>query len=208
MSQLEAFATLHVPQVQIANLTVTTAAQSVIFGMAPADRSGTTVLSSPTITVANTQNLSVGMAVGAATNVPAGSYIVSIVPNTSITISQNCSAAGAVTLKFGSIGGNQIARLRITNLSSTATCAICFSDSLTTSVPSVQTTTASSTTVGTAYTLATMVSSASTAIAAGDGIRIQPNSILEINVSLDTRVWVIASAVSTPIQIACILQNG
>ncbi len=209
MSQLEAFATLRKPAVQIANLTVSTAAQSVIFGNAPADRTGNTTINSPVITtIANTQGLVPGLAI-AGTNIPAGSVILSVVPNTSVTISQNCTATTAgVTLNFGAIGGGQIARIRISNLSTTNTVAVTFSDVIVTGAPAVQSTTASSTTQRPTYTLSTMLASAPTAIAAGDGIRIQPSTTLELNISIDTRLWVIASAASTPVQVACILQNG
>lgn len=209
MAQLEGFATLRNPPVQIANLTVTTTAQSVIFGNGPATRNGTTSNGSPTITaVANTQGLSPGMYVSG-TGVPSGSVIVSIVTNTSITISQNCTAAGTVALTFTSTGiGASIARIRISNLSATATAAVTFSDISVTSAPAVQSVTATSTTTIPAYTLSTMVASGSSSINAGDGIRIQPGATLELNLSLDTRIWVIASAAATPIQVACILQNG
>ena len=209
MSQLEAFATLRKPAVQIANLTVGTTAQSVIFGNAPADRTGNTTNGSATITnIANTQGLVPGLAI-AGTNIPAGSYILSVVTNTSVTISQNCTATTAgVTLSFGAFGGGQIARLRISNLSTTIPVAAVFSDISVTSVPAVQSTTASSTTQRPTYTLSTMVASAATAIAAGDGIRIQPGTTLELNISIDTRLWLIANAASAPVQVACILQNG
>lgn len=209
MSQLEAFATLRKPAVQIANLTVGATAQSVIFGNAPADRTGNTTNGSATITnIANTQGLVPGLAVSG-TDIPAGSFVLSVVPNTSITISQNCTGTTAgVTLSFGAFGGGQIARIRIANLSAANTIAVAFSDASVTSVPEVQTTTASSTTERPTYTLSTMVASATNAIAAGDGIRIQAGSALELNLSIDTRLWIIATGAGTPVQVACILQNG
>jgi len=208
MSQFEAFATLKKPPVQLANLTVGTSAQSVIFDLSAADRNGTTALGSPVITsIANTQGIVPGMRVASA-NIPAGSVVLSVVPNTSITISQNATAAGAVNHQFAQGSSSQIARVRINNLSSTATVAINFSDILVTSVPAVQSTVGTASTARPTYVLATMVASASGAIAAGDGIRIQPGTTLELNLSLDTRIWLIASAASTPVQVACILQNG
>jgi hypothetical protein len=207
MSQLEAFATFSVPLVQIANLTVGTAAQSVVFNYAPADRNGTTANGSPTITMANTQDIGVGMFIGG-TNVPPNSRIVSIVPNTSVTIDQNCTGAATNNMKFATGTTIPIARLRILNLS-TNQVAICFSDAARTSVPSIATTTASSTAQAPAYTLQTMAANATaTALAATDGIRIPGNGVLEINMSLDTRLWVIASGASSAVQVAAILQNG
>ncbi len=157
----------------------------------------------------STQGLVAGQAVSG-NNIPAGSVILSIVPNTSITISQNCTASGAgITLNFGQFGGGQIARVRISNLSTTASVALMLSDITVTTAPLPVTTTANSTTQRPTYTLApTLVASAPTAIAAGDGIRIQPSTTLELNLSLDTRLWLIANAASTPVQVACILQNG
>jgi hypothetical protein len=208
MSQLEAFATLRKPAVQLANLTVGTVAQSVIFGNAPADRNGTTTTGSPVIaSVANTQGLVPGMQIASA-NIPQNSFIVSIVPNTSVTINQNATANGAVLHTFGVFGGGQIARIRISNLSTTIPVAVNFSDAVVVSAPAVQSTTATSSTSRPTYTLSTMTSSTSTAIAAGDGIRIQPGTTLELNLSLDTRLWLIANAASAPVQVACILQNG
>jgi hypothetical protein len=139
MSQLEAIATLRQPDIQVANLTVGLAPQSVI---------------------------------------------------------------------FGSPFNSAIARMRIMNLSTTATIAITLGDRADTTVPQVATTTSTAGSVTPTYTGAAMVASAATAIAAGDGIRIQPGTSLELNMSLDTRVWVIASAAGTPVQIACILQAG
>jgi len=209
MSQLEAFATLRKPQIQIANLSVGAAAQSVIFGNAPADRTGDTTNASAVIAnIANTQGLVPGQGVSG-TNIPAGAVIVSVVPNTSITISQACTGtAVGVSLSFSQFGGGQIARVRITNLSTSATLALALGDAGDTTAPAVQSTTATASTARPTYTLSTMVASAAAAVAAGDGIRIQAGGVLEINVSLDTRIWLIASAAATPVQVACILQNG
>jgi hypothetical protein len=109
---------------------------------------------------------------------------------------------------FGDPLSSAVARLRISNFSTTATIAITLGDRAVTTVPQVRTTTTGSSSTATAYTGTAMVASASTAVAAGDGIRIGPGAALEINVSLGTRVWVVASAAGTPVQIAAILQNG
>jgi hypothetical protein len=69
-------------------------------GIAPASRSGTLTSGSPTITgITNTTDLQVNMAIFG-TGIPANARIISMVANTSITISVNATANGAQTLTF------------------------------------------------------------------------------------------------------------
>jgi hypothetical protein len=88
----------------------------------------------------------------------------------------------------------QIARCRISNLSGSATVGITISDDSVAVVPQVN---------GTA-----MVASATTsALNAGDGIRIQPGATLELNLGIKKKIWLIASAASTPVQVTVFAQN-
>ena len=63
---------------------------------------GTTTTSNPVITMLTTSNLATGMYVSG-TGIPSGSKILSIIPSTSITISQNATAAGSVSLTFSNM---------------------------------------------------------------------------------------------------------
>ena len=204
MSSLEAFATFRRPLVQIANLSVVATAQSVLFNFNPGTRSITTVNTSPVVTTSNTNDLIVGMTVSGTGVVP-GSRIVSIVRNTSITLDQNCTASATVTGTFASDGGDQIVRIRIANISANPV-SLTLSDTNQTAVVPVN-----STTSGTAngvYAQTTMVCTGASKISACDGIRIQANSVLELNVSIDTRLWFIGTASAAVLNVVAILQNG
>jgi autotransporter-associated beta strand protein len=71
-------------------------------------QSGTTVLASNTIAMADTTNVYVGQIV-TGTGIPAGSIVTAVTPGTSITISQNASAAGTPTLTFKGQGATAYA---------------------------------------------------------------------------------------------------
>jgi hypothetical protein len=62
---------------------------------------GTFVSGNPTVSLANTSTLGVGMGVSASNGTPAGATILSIVPNTSFTMSANASAGTTQALTVG-----------------------------------------------------------------------------------------------------------
>lgn len=88
----------------------------------------------------------------------------------------------------------QIARCRITNLSSTASVAINISDDSVSVVPQVN-------------GVAMVASADGAALATGDGMRIRPLATLELNLGIKKKIWLIASAVSTPVQVTVFAQN-
>jgi autotransporter-associated beta strand protein len=71
-------------------------------------QSGTTALASNTIAMADTTDVYIGQIV-TGTGVPAGSIVTAVTPGTSITISQNASAAGTPTLTFKGQGATAYA---------------------------------------------------------------------------------------------------
>lgn len=73
-------------------------------GIAPASRSGTLTSGNATISgITNTADLQVNMIV-TGTGIPANSRIISMVANTSITLSANASSSGSETLSFRAAG--------------------------------------------------------------------------------------------------------
>lgn len=208
MSQLEAFATFRKPLVQVANIvSLTNTVTGVQFNFSPGSRNGTTANTSTTITAINTYDLAVGMGVSGA-GVPTGATIVSIVQGTSgsITISSACTASATVTISFSSVGGNQVARIRISNVSANP-CTMTIGGPTGTAAAAVPPVNASA--GGATYAQTTMACGTAAAVVAGDGIRIQGNSTLEINVTIDSTLWFIAQAASAAsLNIVAILQNG
>jgi hypothetical protein len=213
MSQLEAFATFRSPSTQIYNLSALgTTPTSLLFDTNPGTRAATG-LGTTTITCANTFDIEVGMQVVSVTTlvIPAGTYVVAVNPGVSIVVNRVIAASAAGTIRFLNNNHLTIARLRISNLSTVNAVAIQFSDITQTALPTVDGNTAGFTApaaTSPTFTASTFACSSSTALAIGDGIRIQPASTLEINVGLSTRLWIVASAASTPVQVAAILQNG
>lgn len=107
----------------------------------------------------------------------------------------------------------QIARVRIVNLSSTVPVSLTFSTNAVTSAPQVSlgnSAAGASSGAGTFAGAAQSTSATATAFSAtfADGIRVQPSTTLEINISLGTRIWIQAGAAATPVQIAALLQNA
>lgn len=213
MSQLEAFATFKSPSVKIYNLTaLSTTPTSLLFDTNPSTRAATG-LGTTTITCANTFDLEPGQQVVSVTTlvIPANTFIVSINPGVSIVVNNVVPASAAGTIRFISNNSTLIARLRITNLSTVNAVAIQFSDIVQTALPTIAGNTAGFTApaaTSPTFTASNFVCSASGVLAIGDGIRIQPSSSLEINIGLNTRLWIVASAAATPVQVAAVLQNG
>ena len=113
---------------------------------------------------------------------------------------------------FGPGTPGQIARLRIINLSASLPVAITLTPIETTSNWQAGGTSTSSTSTTPSYATANITCSAlnpTSFAVATDGIRIQPGTTLELNISTATRVALIASSATVvPVQIACFLQNG
>lgn len=120
----------------------------------------------------------------------------------------NALGATAEACQFNVPNSATIVRLRITNLHATNTVAFTLGDKMVATVPDVQTATTSQTGPTATFAAQAMVATAGAALAAGDGIRVGPASSIEINVTGSTKVWVIASAAATPVQVVGILQNG
>lgn len=212
MSQLEAFATFTSPSTQIYNLSALgTTPTSLLFDVGAGTRAATG-LGTTTITCANTFDIEPGMRVLAVATlvIPANTFVVSVNPGVNIVVS-NVVAAAVGTIRFLSGNSMPIARLRISNLSTVNAVAIQFSDITQTALPTVDGNTAGFTVpaaTSPTFTASTFACSLSGALAIGDGIRIQPASTLEINIKLSTRLWIVASAAATPVQVAAVLQNG
>jgi len=212
MSQLEAFATFKSPSTQIYNLSaLSTTPTSLLFDTNPGTRAATG-LGTTTITCANTFGIEPGMQVVSVATlvIPAETYVVSVNPGVNIVVSRVIAAAVG-SVRFINNNKTIIARLRISNLSTVNAVAIQFSDITQVTLPTINGNTAGFTATATTaptFTASTFACSASTAVAIGDGIRIQPATTLEINIGLNTRLWIVASAAATPVQVAAILQNG
>jgi len=116
--------------------------------------------------------------------------------------------ATAAACQFNTPTSATVVRLRITNLHATNTVAFTLGDQMVATVPTLNTATTSQTAITATFGSQTMVATAGAALAAGDGIRVGPASSVEINVTGSTKVWVIASAAATPVQVVGILQNG
>lgn len=101
-----------------------------------------------------------------------------------------------------------IVRARIINLHGTNTVAVTLATSAVATVPDITDSTTSQTTPTATFLTSTFIASASAAVAAGDGIRVQPGQTLEINVTGGTKIWLTTNAGPTPVQVAGILQNG
>jgi hypothetical protein len=114
----------------------------------------------------------------------------------------------AVACQFNVPTSATTVRVRISNLHASNNVAFTLSSSATSTVPQVSTATTSQTGQTATFSGQTMLATAGAALAAGDGIRIGPNSTLEINITGGTKIWLIASAASTPVQVAALLQNG
>lgn len=213
MSQFEAFATFKSPSVKIYNLTALgTTPTSLLFDVNPATRAATGT-GTTTITCANTFELAVGQQVVSVTTlvIPANTVIVSINAGVSIVVNNVVAVSAVGTIRFLSNNFSLIARCRITNLSTVNAVAIQFCDITQTTLPTVGGNTAgfvSPATTSPTFTASTFSCSSSGALVIGDGIRIQPNSSLEVNIGLNTRMWIVASAAATPVQVAAVLQNG
>lgn len=215
MSQLEALATFRDPNVQIYNLNALgTTPASILFSNNTGIRSATG-LGTTTITCANTYELIPGMKVESVTVlvVPANTFIVSVNPGVSIVVNNVVPVSAAGTIRFINVNGTaqRICRLRISNLSTVNTVAFIFSTASQLTVPTVDTNIVATGANGLqtpAFTASTLLASSSGALAAGDGIRIQPSTSLEINIAFGTRLWLVASAASTPVQVAAVLNMG
>jgi len=73
-------------------------------------QAATTTASSNVVAVADTTNVFVGQSVSG-TGIPAGAIVTAVTPNTSITLSQNATAAGAATLTFRGLGATAYATI-------------------------------------------------------------------------------------------------
>ena len=218
MSQLEALATFKSPTVQVYNLNaLSTTPASILFSNEPGIRAGQG-LGTTTITCANTTGLSIGMTVEAVTVIiiPANTVITAINPGVSIVVNNTVAASAAGTIKFRNVNGTQaaICRCRISNLSTVNAVALHFGVASAVAVGTVPTIDSNVVATGAggllvpAFTASAFLCSAPTALAAGDGIRIQPASTLEINISYGTRLWLVASAAATPVQVVAIQNVG
>ena len=214
MSQLEAFATFRSPSTQIYNLSaLSTTPTCMVFDNSAGTRVATG-LGTTTITCANTSGIFPGIIVLSVTTlvIPDDTRVVSVRPGVNITVSNVVAASAAGSIRFVTNTKVQTARLRISNLSTVNAVAILLSDISQNALPTVDGNTAGfaagTGVVSPTFTASTFACSASGAVAIGDGIRIQPASSLEINVGLNTRLWVVASAAATPVQVAAIIQNG
>ena len=124
------------------------------------------------------------------------------------------AVAGVTQVAFNTTSGSQIVRLRVTNLSTTAHVALTVADrtSVSTGSPAqfaINSTVSGATGAGVAtFGSNNLVCSAAGAVAVGDGIRVLPGTSLELNIAAGTKLWLVASAASTPCQVAAILQNG
>lgn len=129
----------------------------------------------------------------------------------SIQIYNLTVGATALNCQFSSAGGIPgIARVRITNLSATQPVSMTLSDQSVVAVPQIPLNITGTATTPT-FTNTTMVGSAganSFGAGSADGIRIQPGQTLEINVSLATRIWLLGTATTAPVQVAALIQNG
>ena len=77
--------------------------QNVQFSIGPSFTfTGTTTISTDSITTTNTQGLVIGQPISG-TGIPAGAYITAIVTNTSITMSDDATASGSVTITVSPI---------------------------------------------------------------------------------------------------------
>lgn len=218
MSQLEALATFKSPTIQVYNLNaLSTTPASILFSNDPGIRAATG-LGTTTITCANSTGLVVGMKVESVTIlvIPANTFITAINPGVSIVVSNTVAASAAGTIKFTNVLGTQAAvcRCRISNLSTVNAVSLHFGVATNGSVALVPTIDSNVVTTGAggllvpAFTASTFLCSAPTALAAGDGIRIQPASTLEINISYGTRLWLVASAAATPVQVVAVQNIG
>lgn len=209
MSQLEAFATFRRPLVQIANLTVASGTpQTVRFNFTLGTRSCTTTNASAVVTCSNTTDLSPGIVVSG-TGIAANSRIVSIINNTSFTMDIAATASGTNTLSFAPFGaGGQIVRVRIANVSANPATLVLTDDGTTASPTANQTTTGTFAGSG-AYAVTALACGTATTVVSGDGIRIQGNTTLEINITQDTRMWFAANAAgNASLNVVAIMQNG
>lgn len=217
MSQLEALATFKSPTIQVYNLNaLTTTPVSILFSNDPGTRAATG-LGTTTITCANSTGLAVGMRVESATVlvVPANTFITAINPGVSIVVNNIVAASAAGTIRFFNVNATQTAvcRCRISNLSTVNAVAVHFgiAASGVALVPTIDANTVATGANGLLvpqFVASTLACSASTALAVGDGIRIQPASTLEINISLGTRLWLVASAAATPVQVVAVQNVG
>lgn len=82
----------------------------------------------------------------------------------------------------------QIAYCRISNLSSSATVGINISDDSVSTVPLVN-------------GVAMVASATGAALNSGDGVRIAPGATLELYLTIKKKIWLIASATATPVQV-------
>ncbi len=112
------------------------------------------------------------------------------------------------------INSPAIARCRIYNLHATNHVAITVVDE-SVDAPNVWNSTSGGTvaspatpTGGSAGLPQTMTCGAAGALNTTDGIRIAPGTTLEINLKPHERIWVVASAASTPVQLVWFAQNG
>lgn len=218
MSQLEAFATFRTPALQVYNLNaLSTTPVSILFSNDPGIRAATG-LGTTTITCANSTGLNVGMTVESVTTlvIPDNTVITAINPGVSIVVNNIVAASAAGTIRFRNFNATQsaVCRCRISNLSTVNAVSLHFNVATNGSVALVPTidsnivATAANGLLTPAFTASTLACSASTALAAGDGIRIQPSTTLEINISLGTRLWLVASAAATPVQVVAIQNIG
>lgn len=116
-------------------------------------------------------------------------------------------AVSAVACQFNVSTSAATVKLRITNLHGTNTVAFTLASQNVSSAPTVNTAGTSQTGSTATFAPETMVSTAGAALAAGDGIRVGPNSTVELSVTGSTKVWLIASAGATPVQVVGIIQN-
>lgn len=217
MSQLEALATFKSPTIQVYNLNaLTTTPVSILFSNDPGTRAATG-LGTTTITCANSTGLHVGMRVESVTVlvIPANTFITAINPGVSIVVNNVVPASAAGTIRFFNVNATQTAvcRCRISNLSTVNAVALHFgiAASGVALVPTIDSniiTTGANGLLVPQFTASTLACSASTALAAGDGIRIQPATTLEINISYGTRLWLVASAAATPVQVVAVQNVG
>lgn len=218
MSQLEALATFKSPTVQVYNLNaLSTTPASILFSNDPGIRAATG-LGTTTITCANSTGLAIGMKVESVTVlvIPANTFITAINPGVSIVVSNIVAASAAGTIRFFNVNATQgaVCRCRISNLSTVNAVALHFGTAASGAVAAVPTIDSNIVATGAggllvpAFTASTFICSVATALAAGDGIRIQPATTLEINISLGTRLWLVASAGSTPVQVVAVQNIG
>jgi hypothetical protein len=98
------------------------------------------------------------------------------------------------------VPSQSIVRARILNLSSTADVAFTVGSS----ASAYQVTTGATPTV----TTAPVVSSVPGDLSATDGVRVFAGSFIELNISPNQSLWVVASAADTPVQVVYFAQNG